>query len=48
VEVEFGLYTFEMALKPTCYMESDFEQYDAVAANDDDYDDCENLYTIPG
>lgn len=48
MEVEFGLYTFEMALKPTCYMESGLEQYDAVAANDDDYDDCENLYTIPG
>jgi hypothetical protein len=49
LEEDFRFFTLEMALRPTCYVETLFEQYDELApANDEDYTDCENLYTIPG
>ncbi len=40
---EFGFYTTELILRPSCYMHSDLEPFEPVAANDSDRgnDDCE-------
>lgn len=48
MELEFESCTIEMMLRPTCYLDSVFDQYEPIAANDDSYNDCENLYTVPG
>ncbi len=47
MEEDYDFYTTEMILRPTVYMDSVFEQSEVIAANDHDFDDCENLYATP-